>query len=178
MGFFFLFRLWGKNPAVLLEKIELTFFNHFSSHCKLKSNQKLSELYFASKWKKIPRRGFLPQNEIWEKPQRVFIQKLSEHIWAQRSILHSRIKVMRIFYQNYREILISPSGGGGVKNYMRIVLLPPRATLLTPPILKEHFKLLRIRDVFTLYADSLLHKLPYKIQKMKSKSLCWKRALN
>ena len=82
---------------------------------------------------------------------------------------------MRIFYQNYREILISPSGGGGgggVKNYMRIVLLPPRATLLTPPILEEHFNLLRIRDVFTLYADSLLHKLPYNIQKMKSKSLC------
>ena len=66
---------------------------------------------------------------------------------------------------------------------LRIVLLPPREILQTHPILKEHLKLCRITDVCTLYAwvfvsDSLLHMLPYKIRKMKSKSLCNKKALN
>ena len=61
-------------------------------------------------------------------------------------------------------------------------LLPHREILQTHPILKEHLKLGKITDVFTLYAwvfvsDSLLHMLPYKIQKMKSKSLCNKRHL-
>ena len=64
-----------------------------------------------------------------------------------------------------------------------MVLLPPREILQTHLILKEHFKLRRITDVCMLYAwvfvsDSLLHMLPYKIQKMKSKSLCNKKALN
>ena len=55
---------------------------------------------------------------------------------------------------------------------LRMVLLPPREILQTHPILNEHLKLRRIRDVCTLYtwvfvSDSLLHMLPYKIQKMK-----------
>ena len=70
---------------------------------------------------------------------------------------------------------------------LRMVLLPsplpPREILQTHPILKELLKLRRITDVCTLYAwvfvsDSLLHVLPYKIQKMKSKSLCSKKAFN
>ena len=70
---------------------------------------------------------------------------------------------------------------------LRMVLLPsplpPRDILQTHPILKELLKLRRITDVCTLYAwvfvsGSLLHVLPYKIQKMKSKSLCSKKAFN
>ena len=66
---------------------------------------------------------------------------------------------------------------------LRMFLLPHREILQTHPILKEHLKLRRITDVFTLYAwvfvsDSLLHMLPYKIQKIKSKSLCNKKAFN
>ena len=66
---------------------------------------------------------------------------------------------------------------------LRMFLLPHREILQTHPILKEHLKLRRITDVCTLYAwvlvsDSLLHMLPYKIQKIKSKSLCNKKAFN
>ena len=128
----------------------------------------------------FPRRFFPPHNKMGEKLRRFLNQRVSYHILAQRSILHSVFKVGRVFCQN-RVISISPSGRGRIlkytlPNWQRIVVrlnaengfASPWVILQTHPILKEHFKLRRITDVCTLYAgvfvsDSLLHMLPYKI---------------
>ena len=58
----------------------------------------------------FPRGVFPPQNKMGEKPCGVFYPKIIFYFLAQRSILHSVFKVVRVLYQN-REISISPLVG-------------------------------------------------------------------